>query len=239
VNILCNRIQSAAKKKLPKKRILNTLENKKKKAKEAKLSKILTQLGRWISIGKINIRVGLTKDNIKELNEELHYINYQQKTYIDTTQSEWSQELIEDLKGWWKILYTRRTSEIEALRQKEIKDFTEKRCQMIRNDQGKMINSLLDKPYKKIQIDKIIEEIDGQRKLFTEPLAILEKTKDHFQNQLRTRQFNQEMLEKGWKKIYEPKKSIDPNWYNELNQNITDEEWSEMLAGLKKAQHLA
>ncbi|CAG8672809.1 156_t:CDS:1, partial [Paraglomus occultum] len=49
-NIICNGIQSAARKSLPKKKILNTVANKKKQTKKTKLTKVLTQLGRWIRI---------------------------------------------------------------------------------------------------------------------------------------------------------------------------------------------
>src|ERR1043165_10272622 len=74
-DIICNAIQTAARRRLPKKKILNTAKNKRKKTKETKLSKVLTQLGRWISIGRINIKIGLVKENIEELNLELQYIN--------------------------------------------------------------------------------------------------------------------------------------------------------------------
>ena len=224
----------AARKKLPKKKILNTAKNKKKKAKEAKLSKVLTQLGRWISIGRINIRIKAFKENIEELNEELRYINQQQASYIDTNQNEWSNELIEDLKGWWKIFYMRRKSEIDVLRRKEIEDYTEKRCQMINNDQGKMLRSLLDKPSNKINLDRLIEEENGQRKLLIEPTEVMSKTKNHFQKQLRMRHFRLELLENKWKEIYRSKKTIEAEWYKNLDQDITEEEWSEMLASLKK-----
>jgi hypothetical protein len=189
-----------------------------------KLSKILTQLERWISIRKINIKISLVKENIEELNIELQYINQHHKTYIDATQSKWLQELIEDLKGWWKIIYTRRISEIEILKRKEIEEYTERRCQMIGDNQGKMLRSLLDKPSKRIQIDRLIEENNNRRKLLIEPLEVLTRTKEHFQNQLRARHFKKEILKREWEEIYKPKDSIDRNWYKSINQNITEEE---------------
>ena len=98
-DVISNSIVEVARKHIPKKKVSNTLTGKKKIAKESRLSKTLTQLGRWISIGKINIKLDFIEDNIEELNEEIKYINEQHETYIDLAQS-WSQELIEDLKGW-------------------------------------------------------------------------------------------------------------------------------------------
>jgi uncharacterized protein YqgV (UPF0045/DUF77 family) len=63
-DIISNGIQAAARKSLPKKKVLNTVENRKKQTRKAKLTKVLTQLGRWIRIGRINIRLGFLKDNI-------------------------------------------------------------------------------------------------------------------------------------------------------------------------------
>ena len=94
------------------------------------------------------------------MNEEIKYINEQHETYIDLAQS-WSQELIENLKGWWKILRARRVSELESQKRKEIEDNIERRCQMIDEKQGKMLISLLDKPTKKIQLDRLFSEENG------------------------------------------------------------------------------
>ena len=191
---ICNGIQSAARKSLSKKKVLNTLENKKRQTKKAKLTKVLTQLGRWIRIGRINIRLGFLNDNIQELNEEIEYINQHQKTYIELASKGWTKELIEDLKGWWKIFYARRSSEIETLKKREIEENIEKRCKMINGKQGKMLTSLLDRPSRKIQIDRLIENTNGYRKLIVEPQEVLDKTKKHFQNQLRLRNFRKESL---------------------------------------------
>ena len=126
-DIISNSIITMARNYITKKKISNTLREKKKKTKESRLGKTLTQLGRWISIEKINIKLGFLEDNIEDLNEEIKYINKQHETYIDLAQS-WSQELIENLKGWWKILHARRISELEGQKRKKIKNNIEKIC---------------------------------------------------------------------------------------------------------------
>jgi len=178
--------------------------------------------------------LGLLKDNITDLNKEIIFINKKHEIYIDLAQEEWSVELIEDLSGWWKILRARRVSEIETQRRKEIEEHVEKRCQMIDGKQGKMLRSILEKPIKKLQIDRLIGEEDNKRRLYIEPEEVLNETRNHFQSQFRSRQFNSEIFNERWREVYEPKKSIEEDWYCELNQSITEEEWNEMLAELKK-----
>ena len=171
----------------------NTVMTKRKNTKEVHLGKTLMQLGRWITIGRKNIQLGLTNDFVAELNEEIRYINQQHKTYIDLAES-WTRKLIDDLKGWWRILQARRASELEIRNRKEIEESIEKRCQMIDGKQGKMLISLLDKPTKKIKIDQLIKDEKNGRKLLIEADEVLDETKRHYQSQFRSRNFDQNIL---------------------------------------------
>jgi viroplasmin and RNaseH domain-containing protein len=96
---ISNSIITIAYKYLPKKKISNTASNKRKKTKEVQLGKTLTQLGRWINIGRKNIKLGYLEDYIEDLNKEIIFINQQHGIYIDLAQESWSCELIKDLKG--------------------------------------------------------------------------------------------------------------------------------------------
>ena len=105
---------------------------------------------------------------------------------------------------------------------------------MIDGKQGKMVASLLEKPYKKIQIDRLLVEHEMQRELITDPQEVLTKTKEHFQKQFRSRNFNQELWKNNWEEIYKPIKRIQEAWYSELAQSISEEEWFNILKELKK-----
>ena len=124
-DIISNSIIEAARKSIPKKKIANSAATKNKRTKEVHLGKTLTQLGRWIVIGRKNIQLGLTDDYIDLLNDEIRYINSQHRTYIDLAQN-WTQELVDDLKGWWRILQARRASELEIKKRKEIENSIKK-----------------------------------------------------------------------------------------------------------------
>jgi len=62
---------------------------------------------------------------------------------------------------------------------------------MIDGKQGKMLISLLDKPTKKIQLDRLINEENSRRNLVIKPAKVLKKTKEHYQNQFRLCHFDQ------------------------------------------------
>ncbi|CAG8819522.1 9054_t:CDS:2, partial [Gigaspora margarita] len=118
--------------------------------------------------------------------------------------AEWNHDILEDLKSWWKILRARRVSELESQKKKEIEESIEKRCQMIEDKQGVMLTSLLDRNFRKVKLDRLLEVENNRKKL------IIKSSKAG---------------------IYEPKKSIDESWYLNLTNNVTEEEWNEMLAG--------
>ena len=157
------------------------------------------------------------KDNITDINAEIDYINEQHGIHIEKVQKEWTQEVIEDLKGWWKILQARRSWEIYNQRRKEIEENIEKRCQMIDGEQGRMLSSLLEKPNMKVQIDRLVKKVNCNRELVIEPEEVLSKTKKHYQNQFRARRFDQKICNDRWIEIYKPKNSIQEGWYKNLN----------------------
>jgi len=74
----------------------------------------------------------------------------------------------------------------------KINEHVDQRCEMIRDNQRRMINSLLEKPYKKVVIDRLLINERGVKELFNEPKEVLKRTADHFQKQFKKRSFWQE-----------------------------------------------
>ena len=84
-----------------------------------------------------------------------------------------------------------------------------------------MINSLLDRPYRKIKIDRIAKEIDGEAELLYESREVLEEVKEHFQKQFREKNLTDpSTLPEKWAKQYFPKENIDKTWYSEVLNDI-------------------
>ena len=95
---------------------------------------------------------------------------------------------------------------------------------MIRDNQRRMINSLLEKPYKKVVIDRLLIDERGVKELFNKSKEVLKRTADYFQKQFKKRSFQQEKFSNSWKEIYKPIMRINSNYYKELNSRITKEE---------------
>jgi len=79
---------------------------------------------------------------------------------------------------------------------------------MIKTDQGKMIASLLNRPYKKVTLDRVIEQTEEETKLVTEAELVKEATVEHYKKQFRKRNTKLEEMSESWKEIYKPRSYI-------------------------------
>ncbi|CAG8715483.1 12203_t:CDS:1, partial [Gigaspora margarita] len=101
----------------------------------------------------------------------------------------------QDLHGWTKILEKKCLAENTFSRNKKIQKKVKKRCEIIVNKQGQMLISLLNKPYNKIIINKLVlEKQDHSRKLVTKPEEVMSLTEIHFQNQYQKRNTRPNLL---------------------------------------------
>ena len=113
--------------------------------------------------------------NLDYINQCIHNINTIHQTNIPYVKEN-SEDLIKDIKGWWKILNAKWANERIQETRRDINEKIERRYGMIENDQKKMIQSLLNKPWKKIQLDRIFDFSNNERNLLVEPEEILLKT---------------------------------------------------------------
>src|ERR1043165_8599717 len=104
---------------------------------------------------------------------------------------------------------------------------------MIRTEQGKMIASLLNKPYKKVVLDRFIEQVGEETNLLTNPEEDRIGVAEHYKKQFRKRNTKLEEMSEEWKEIYKPRENIKEEWYIEVEKEIKDKEWEEVLRELK------
>ena len=71
----------------------------------------------------------------------------------------------------------------------EIRECIDRRCKMIKDNQRRMINSLLEKSFKKVVIDRLLIDNEGDRELYNEPEEVLTRTAEHFKRQFKKRNF--------------------------------------------------
>jgi len=96
-----------------------------------------------------------------------------------------------------------------------------------------MIISLLNRPYKKILLDRFVTQDEEEVKLITEPSAVKAGLAKHYENQFRKRSTKLDEMSEKWKEIYKPRTWINESWYKQLEDKIGKEEWEEILRDLK------
>jgi hypothetical protein len=141
-----------------------------------------------------------------ETNNKLKDIGKAIGVSLPKLHKQWSEAWIKDMKGWQRIIKEKRKKEWEQVQRKQIEENTNKRYEMIKTDQGRMIASLLNKPYKKINLDRFIAQDKEEVELVSEPKAVLNGLAKHFQNQFRKRKTKLEEMSEEWKEVYSPKR---------------------------------
>ncbi|CAG8836516.1 19221_t:CDS:2, partial [Gigaspora margarita] len=101
---------------------------------------------------------------------------------------------------------------IEKEKTKHIEDLVNQRCAMIKNKQGRMIQSLLEKPFCKVSIDRVLSNVNGSS----------HKNKSPFPATIAKRQTKLEQISNDWKDTYSPIEWINKDWYKSLDQEISD-----------------
>src|ERR1043165_365731 len=91
------------------------------------------------------------------------------------------------MKDWQKLLQEKKKKEWEQVQRRQIEENIDKRCEIIKTDQRKMIASLLNRPYKKIILDRFIEQKGEETILITEPETVKTGIAKHYKKQFRKR----------------------------------------------------
>ena len=106
----------------------------------------------------------------------------------------------------------------------EIRKSVNQRYEMLKDNQRRMINSILEKPFKKVAIDRILINEAKGKEFFNDPDEVLGKTAEHFSKQFKKRNFHEEEMLDEWKEIYKPITRIKESVYRNLSNRITKEE---------------
>jgi hypothetical protein len=96
-----------------------------------------------------------------------------------------------------------------------------------------MIASLLNRPYKKIILDRLIKQVGEETHLITKPEEIKADVAKHYKMQFRKRNTKLEIMTEKWEEMYKPRKNIKEDWYAEVEERIKEKEWEEVLRELK------
>ncbi|CAG8762082.1 45675_t:CDS:2, partial [Gigaspora margarita] len=170
--------------------------------KRPRLDKLIIELGRWVRKGKRKIGKDMTKEDKKNFGLFRKNIRKKFQIKIENISEKWEDKNIEDLSGWWKILFNKNSNRIEKKKLKQIEWCIERQWQMIDGEQGRMLASLLKKPFNHVVVDKLLENQNNIRVLICDPEKVKEKTKKFSQKQFRRRCFDSDALRREWAQVY-------------------------------------
>ena len=205
-------ITEAANKQIPRKKIFNTKENRRQGQKRIKQHRHIIELQQIIKRAKLRKNTRTEEVERIKINNKLKAIGKEVGVILPKLHRQWSEAWIDDIKGWQRIFKEKRKEEWEYVQRKQIEENVNRRCEMIKTDQGRMIASLLNKPYKKIMLDRYLVQDKEKVNLVTEPNAFLNGLAEHFQNQFRKKETKLEDMSEEWREVYRPKE-----WINEAS----------------------
>ncbi|CAG8702034.1 11129_t:CDS:2 [Gigaspora margarita] len=88
-----------------------------------------------------------------------------------------------------------------------------------------MIKSLLNKPFRRVTIDKYISKNGLNNEIILDPKEVKLKVNSHFQNQFRKRSVKLAAMPSNWKTVYKPKKEIKDVLLLEISNDKRKKEW--------------
>ena len=226
-------ILEAASKQIPKKKVLNIKTNRRQNQKMQQQHRHIAELQRIIKRAKKERGKVVEKEERIDVNSKLVSIGVEMGVTLPELHRWWSDAWIEDIRGWQGVFRKIRKEEWELAQRKKIEESIDKRCEMIKTDQGRMLASLLNRPYKKIVLDRFMKQEEENKILVTDPEAVKCGIAAHFKEQFRKRKTCLEEMTEEWMKIYTPREWIDAAWYEEVEGKIKEEEWEETLRELK------
>lgn len=109
----------------------------------------------------------------------------------------------------------------------------EKREDLMKEDLGEMKKRIMNKRRETIRIDSVQRIIDNKVTITTDKKEILDKTRKHYEDWTRKRIVNEDEFTKNWKDIYEPIDTIVVSIYDNVMDDIKEEELDNVIKNLK------
>src|SRR5688572_14143808 len=178
--------------------------------------------------------------------KQKHNLNFNEECFTEPSNQQELKDIKKKLLELNKLLRAKYKIEEAIHIDQQIKECSEKRCEYIIEDQSKMIDIILEREKKVITLDRcIIRDDSGEEVLITEKEEVLKAVKDHFNKLSNTAIRPTTHLESEWIDEYEPLEQVEEEYFIDIMDPITTEEWTEVLhtlplgkaAGLSKISY--
>ncbi|CAB4431027.1 unnamed protein product [Rhizophagus irregularis] len=144
---------------------------------------------------------------------------------------------LKEIEELYSVAYISLNTEMGKIKEKKIMEAIERRQQDLEYDQRRMIDSVMEREFKKINIDRlIVQDQDGEDVLITDENQIKKLVANHFQNCAGSVNCEKEIPDE-WTNEYKPKEDILKSVYDEVLFPVTIEELikTAKMLPLKKA----
>ena len=132
------------------------------------------------------------------LDARIEYLNTEYKISISHLPESWNTQYCNEIREWWNILKEKARKELQAEKEKEVKERIEERFALMTRDQKQMLNKLLEHPHNKIVVDRVLVQSKNKfenGKLFIESNDIKKEVVKHFEGQFRKRNYQFEQID--------------------------------------------
>jgi hypothetical protein len=129
------------------------------------------------------------------------------------------EKYIEEINELYNIFYTKLQVKIASIKENKIKEAIERRQQDLEFNQKKMIDNVMEREFKKININRVLSTNQkGEDILIIDEEEIKNKVVDHFQNCAGTISVDKELPDY-WKQEYDPN---NQNTYSTLDLRLSN-----------------
>ena len=173
-------------------------------------------------IKKVIEKYKIDKINISRLTKDLYDNNHE--------------SISEHLKKIKHILTAKMVIENKLFVLKQIEDSVNRRIEFMENDKKRMLNSILEREIKSINIERLLIKKNDTIQLILDEKEVLEETNKHFKGITDTKLVEDEELIDFWREEYTPRNDIEEHIYNDLTKNIEKEEWLDTIKSLSKGK---
>src|SRR5215204_2463028 len=146
------------------------------------------------------------------------------------------ENILDDLKKIKKILNAKIKVEDKLFVMDQITKSIDKRIENMEDNKKRMLDSILEREKRSINIDRLIIKKDNKSELILEKEEILSETNKHFRGITDSLVEHNEELENYWKDEYAPRVDIDNSIYETLLEDIEEEEWLDSIRNLSKGK---
>jgi hypothetical protein len=141
--------------------------------------------------------------------------------------------LIDDLVKLSKKLKLKLDVEDRIFVTQQIEANVQNRLERFESQKKFMLDSILEREHRKISIDRLlIKDNNNEEQLILSTADILQHTKQHFSNITDNFPADDHYLEEFWSSEYIPLEHVDSSIYNQLLDDISEDEWNSTIRSL-------